>query len=388
MPFHEWSGCRGASTPTSLPTVRRIRAAMPNYLLYRDDLETIAPDEAETNQKIVDVMTKGMELAREKYGRSVRVSHAKAHGLLKGELIVEDGLPHELAQGLFAKPGRYEVLVRMAQQPGEMLDDSKVSTDRGLSVKVLGVTGPKLEGHTSDTQDWVFDVGKQFLAGGPKEFLQAFKPNAEIAPKLSDTVKGAVSTAARATNAVLNAVGANSEKLAFYGHPVVHPMGEEYYSQTAYRYGEYVAKLGFFPSSPGLAALRDEPFDPATPDALREAMNEFFRSHAAEFDLRVQLNTGLEEMPIENAQAEWPESASQYQTVAKLRIPMQTAWDPARDGYFEDLSFSPAHALAAHRPLGGINRSRLVAYKALAERRVQDNGKTIARPSNLSAVPA
>ena len=68
------------------------------YLLYRDDLELIAPDEAETKQKIVDVMTDGLKLSREKYGRSVRISHAKAQGLLKGSLVVEDGLPTELAQ--------------------------------------------------------------------------------------------------------------------------------------------------------------------------------------------------------------------------------------------------------------------------------------------------
>jgi hypothetical protein len=360
---------------------------MPNYLLYRDDLETIAPDEAETKQKIVDVMTDGMKLGREKYGHSVRISHAKAHALLKGELIVADGLPLELAQGLFAQPGRYEVLVRMAQAPGELLDDSKLSTDRGLSVKVLGVSGPKLDGHTASTQDFVFDVGKQFLAGGMKEFLQAFKPNAELAPKLSDSVKGAVSAVARATNTALNAVGANSEKLAFYGHPVVHPASEEYFSQTAYRYGDYVAKLGFFPSSPGLVALKDQPFDPETPDALRDAMNAYFQSNPAEFELRVQLNTGIEDMPIEDAQAQWSETESQYQTVARLVLPAQVAWDAAKDSYYEDLSFSPAHALAAHRPLGGINRARLFVYKMLADRRLADNGKTAEVPTSLADVP-
>ena len=361
---------------------------MPNYLMYRDDLETIAPDESETEQKIITVMTDGMEMARQKYGRSVRISHAKAHALLKGELIIQDGLPQELAQGLFAQPGRYEVLVRMAQAPGELLDDSKLSTDRGMSVKVLGAKGPKLDGHTADTQDWVFDVGKQFLASGMKEFLQAFKPNAEIAPKLSDSVKGAVSTVARATNTVLNAVGANSEKLGFYGHPVVHPASEEYYSQVAYRYGDYVAKLGFFPVSAGLEALQDKPFDPETPDALRDAMNAFFKQNPAEFELRVQLNTGLEDMPIEDAQAKWSESESQYRTVARLVLPVQTAWDPAKDGYFEDLTFSPGHGLAAHRPLGGINRARLVVYKALAARRFADNGKKAEVPTSLEQVPA
>ncbi len=361
---------------------------MPNYLMYQDDIETIAPDEHETEQKIVEVMTKGMEMARQKYGRSVRISHAKAHALLKGELIVEKGLPLQLAQGLFAQPGRYEVLIRMAQAPGELLDDSKLSTDRGMSVKVLGVKGPKLDGHTAETQDWVFDVGKQFIASGMKEFLQAFKPNAEVAPKLSDSVKGAVSAVARGTNAVLNAVGANSEKLAFYGHPVVHPASEEYFSQTPYRYGDYVAKLGFFPVSPGLQALKEQPFDPETPDALRDAMNDYFKANPAEFELRVQLNTGLEDMPVEDAQAEWPETESRYQTVARLLIPVQTAWDPAKDGYFEDLTFSPAHTLAAHRPLGGINRARLMVYKALAARRLADNGKQAELPTALSDVPA
>ena len=275
----------------------------------------------------------------------------------------------------------------MAQQPGELLDDSKLSTDRGLAVKVLGVDGPKVEGHTAATQDWVFDVGKQFLAGGPKEFLQAFKPNAEIAPRLSDSVKGAVSATARAANTALNAVGVNSEKLAFYGHPIKHPLAEPYFSQTPYRYGEHVAKLGFSPVFAGLEALKKQPFDPKTPDALRDAMNAYFRTNPAEFELRVQLNTGLHEMPIEDAQAEWPETLSPYRVVARLVIPPQTAWDPARDGYFEDLSFSPGHALAAHRPLGGINRSRLLAYKALAQTRLQDNGKAAEKPASLQEVP-
>ncbi len=361
---------------------------MPNYLMYRDDLEVLATDENETIQKIIRVMKDGMEMARQEYGQSVRISHAKAHALLKGELIIQEGLPVHLAQGLFAQQGRYQVLVRMAQAPGELLDDSKLSTDRGMSVKVLGVKGAKLEGHTADTQDWVFDVGKTFLASEMKEFLQAFKPNAEVAPKLSDGVKGAVSTVARATNAVLNAVGANSEKMAFYGHPVMHPASEEYFSQVPYRYGEYVAKLGLFPSSAGLRALKEQSFNPETPDALREAMNHFFSSNAAEFEMRVQLNTGLEDMPIEDAQAAWSEADSQYVTVARLNIPAQTAWEPVKDRYFEDLTFSPGHALAAHRPLGGINRARLVVYKALAESRLADNRRQPETPTNLDEVPA
>ena len=47
---------------------------MPNYLHYSDNVETIEPDEKETHGKIVEVMSKGDALTREKYGKSVRIS--------------------------------------------------------------------------------------------------------------------------------------------------------------------------------------------------------------------------------------------------------------------------------------------------------------------------
>ena len=363
---------------------------MPTYVPYRNDIETIASDEAETFGKIVEVMTKGQNITREKYGKAVRISHAKAHGLLKGELTVPAGLPPELAQGLFARPGTYPVVVRLATAPGELLDDSKVSTDRGLAIKVFGVEGPHLPPFEDTTnQDFVLDTTKQFFCSGVKTFLQSFKPNAEIATHLSDTTKGLVSDAARIANVALNKVGMSSEKLGFYGHAKKHPMAEEYYSQTPFRYGDYVAKLGVLPVTPGLAELEALPFDPQTPDALREETVRFFKTHAAEFDLVVQLNTDLEKMPIEDAQAPWSEEESPYRPVARITIPVQDAYAPARvdvvDGNF---SFSPAHTLVAHRPLGGINRARLVAYTALSNLRRQENNRPQAEPTSIDQVPA
>ena len=81
------------------------------YLLYRDDIETVEPDEQQTHRKIVDLMTEGMHLVKKESGASenVRISHAKAFGLLKGELIIQSNLPAELAQGLFAQPGTHPV---------------------------------------------------------------------------------------------------------------------------------------------------------------------------------------------------------------------------------------------------------------------------------------
>ena len=361
---------------------------MPNYILYTPDVETIQPDENELHQKIIDLMSKGMANVREKTGKNVRISHGKAFGVLKGQLVVNPGLPLELAQGLFAQPGTYQVLVRMANAPGEITDDSKVTSARGMSLKVLGVPGPKLNGQTDNTQDWVLDTGKEFFVSAAKDFPSAFKPNAEIAPKLSDSVKGAVSSVAMAAAEGLSALGVTSQKLDFFGHPQKDPMSEAYYSQTPQRHGEYVAKLGIVPDTPSMKALAEQKFDPKTPDALRDATVDFFSAQPAEFSVRIQLNTGLDEMPVEDAQASWPETLSQYQEVGRLILPLQTGWDPTLDNFVEDFSFNPANTVEAHRPLGSIARARLAVYKALAERRVSGNGQAISHIESTDQVPA
>lgn len=363
---------------------------MPNYLLYTPEIETPKHDEQETIQKIVDLMKDGQNTTSEKYGRSIRISHAKAHAVLRGKLIVRGDLPGELAQGLFAKPREYDVLVRMASAPGELLDDSKVNATRGMAVKVFGVQGPKLAGHTGDTQDFVFAPGKVFIAPNAAAFHQAFKPNAEIAPKLSDTTKGIVSDVSRATNHVLNMFGIDSAKLDFFGHAVVNPMGEAQYSQAAFRYGDYVAKMGIVPDTSALEALlKDKDYKQETHDAMRDACNAFLKANGAEYSFQVQLCTNLDEMPIEDANVEWPETSSMYQEVARLVIPPQVAWDAAKDAFADPQSFSPDHSLVAHTPLGSINRARRAAYKALSgQRRAKSGTSTPVEASGVNELPA
>ncbi|RRA48094.1 catalase family protein [Acidipila sp. EB88] len=366
-----------------------------HYLPYSDALETIEPDEHETFEKIAQLMGHGADTVHAKYKRPVRISHAKAHGVVRAKLRVAQELPPELAQGLFAKAGReYDVIVRLAHTPGELLDDRKVSTPRGIAMKILGVPGELLQypgqenGAGAANQDFVFDTGKAFIAPGARSFLQAFKPNAEIAPHLSDTTKGVVSDLSRGTNAVLHAVGLNSGKLDFFGHPFLHPLSEQYYSQTPYRYGTYVAKFGILPTTPGLLALDNQAFEPKDENGLRTDVREFLAQHDAEYAFCVQLATDAEKMPIEDATAEWPEDVSPYRQVASLVIPRQDAYTPERAAYVEGLSFSPAHALAAHRPLGSLNRARLYAYTVLSAKRREELGAARREPASIDEVPA
>ena len=71
--------------------------------------------------------------------------------------------------------------------------------------------------------------------------------------------------------------------------------------------------------------------------------------------------------PIENAMVEWTKEVSPWQTVARIRIPPQSVDDPARISRCEQMAFNPWHALAEHRPLGGMNRARREIYRALSE---------------------
>ena len=200
---------------------------------------------------------------------------------------------------------------------------------------------------------------------------------------MPETVKQAVSSTARVANAALNAVGGDSATFGFFGHTKRNPLADAYFSQAALRYGDYVAKMGLFPVSPELVALVEQTLDGgADPDAFRHAVVDHMRAHGAEFELRVQLCTDLHAMPVEDASVPWPEDQSPYTTVARISIPAQDAHSPARQAYFNEiLSFQPAHALAAHRPLGSLMRARLKTYQALSAYRHARNGQSQVEPT-------
>lgn len=366
-----------------------IATAPTTYVAYSDSVEQIGNDERKTFATIADTFRAQAETVAGQEGHAVRASHAKSTGLLKGELIVESGLPPELAQGLFARPGRYEALARLAQGPGEMLDDS-ISTHRGLAIKILGVEGERIpESRERATQDFVLETGKAFINSDASRFLVNLKAGVSKAPHMPDAFKSAVSRMSRATEAVIEAVGGESKTLAFFGHPRHHPLAEAYFSQVPIRYGDHVAKVGLFPAEGPLASLRTIEIDTGDdPDAFRTAVIDHFASRAAEFEFRVQLCTDLDAMPVEDASVEWAEQQSPYRMVARLVLPPQPAHTPARQHYFDDiLSFRPANCLAAHRPLGQIMRARLFVYERLSEFRHETNGVQNAEPRTLADVP-
>jgi hypothetical protein len=352
-------------------------------LLFDSTFELIPEDEAQTTQELIATLRSILETTSNDYGHAVRSVHAKSHGLLQGEMTVPDGLPPELAQGAFVRTGTFPVIMRFSTNPGDILADS-VSTPRGLAVKIIGVQGERLSGSEGQvTQDFVMQNAPAFVAATPKKFLITLKMLAKTTDKVPGT-KSALSAVLRGTESTLEAVGGESPTLkSLGGHPRTHVLGETYYSVVPVLYGSYYSKLSIAPVSPELTVLSGAEVDlDNKPDGLREAVNEFFATNSGEWEVRVQLATDIGKMPVEDASVEWPEDESPYVAVARIRVAAQPAWTDARSKAVDDgLAFSPWHGLSAHRPLGGVMRSRKPAYEMSAGFRAQRNGCPIHEPS-------
>jgi hypothetical protein len=332
-------------------------------LRYAPELETPEKDEAETGRDLVETLRDIAETTFKDGGHKLRAVHAKSHGLIEAELIIADDLPEVLAQGLFAKPGRHPAILRISTTPGDVLDDA-VSTPRGLAVKILDVEGQRLPDAPDPVQDFVLVNGKAFQTPTAKPFSQNLKLLAATTDK-AEGLKKLLSAALRGAEAGLEALGGKSATLASLGgHPATHPLGETFWSQAPILYGPYIAKISVAPISPELVALTGQHVDLAHADALREAVIAHFAQHGGEWEVRVQLALNPHDTPIEDSSVVWPEDKTPFVPVARLIAGRQEGWSSALSAKVDDgLSFSPWHALAAHRPLGSIMRVRKAAYE-------------------------
>jgi catalase len=361
--------------------------SMAQPVRFSPDVEKPEADEAETVAGLNEQFKVILDTTSKDYGHGVRSVHAKGHGIAKGVLTIAEGLPPELAQGMFAQPGSYEAILRLSTNAGDILDDA-ISLPRGLALKVIGVEGARLPDAEGDTQDFVMVNGPAFAAPTPKAFLANLKLLAKTTDK-AEGAKKALSALFRGAEAALEAVGVESSFLqTLGGAKPVHPLGATYYTQTPFRYGDHIAKFSLVPVS-AIKDFADETINAnGRPDAIREAVNELLAEQGGTWELRVQLCTDLDKMPIENPTVVWDEKESPFRTVATLTVEPQPAWEHGLSDRIEDaLSFSPWHGLAAHQPLGGVNRARKSSYTYSADYRGRVNGCPIHEPHALAELP-
>lgn len=358
------------------------------YVRYSQTIEAKQPDEDRLIREIVDSVTRQGQKVFDKHRHALRGAHAKSHGGLMGELRIYDNLPAHLAQGLFCEPRTYPVMIRFSTVPGDIMPDG-LSCFRGVAIKVIGVAGLKLMEPDAVTQDFLLINSPIFPSGNIARFLPEQLLQEKVVVSAPEEAQQLLGTVARTVNAVTQKVGINLYPSALgLTQPETHILGETYYTSAALRYGDYVAKLSVAPVSASLQPLIDKRIDTQNASALRDLIVEFFRQQSAEYELRVQLCTNLETMPIEDASVQWSEQESPYQAIAKITIPIQEAYSPARQVYVDDvLSFNAWHCIAEHQPLGSIQRLRKEVYEASSDYRHEMNQQPKREPRSIEEMP-
>lgn len=290
-----------------------------------------------------------------------RGQHPKQHGCVAAEFIVEPNLPSNLRHGIFETPKTYPALVRFsnARQYDDRLPDA-----HGMAVKLTDVEGEIYSDDSPGTQDFVMIDNPTMFVRDVEESLQLLKDFRSVA------MGGFLSRAWSALKFVLSP----SRKFRLLREAGSkrpdNPLSIQYWSTTSSKLGPTAMK---FTAKPNLDGMPVEA-ETDSKDKLRLAMSASLRKQGAYFDFLVQPQTDPVRMPVEDPTIAWDESLSTPIKVATILIPMQAFESDEQMKACENSFFSPWNTLAAHRPLGGVNRSRKKLYEILSRRRHEMNG--------------
>jgi catalase len=299
-------------------------------------------------------------------GHLRRGQHAKATGCVTAEFRAAEDAPSELRHGIFRQPGRtFSAIVRFSNSQGTFEKDG-TGTARGLAIKLLDVIGTRaVAGDGDNTQDFLMIDHPVFPFPSPKAYIETI--SRKNIPLIGNVVAGVHMS-------LLEPKELHIVKDIRSKH-VASPLEIQYWSGTPFWLGTAAGEKGHAVKYSAVSRQTNRSSPPDHPedlpdDYLTQALTRDLQSQDAVFDFKVQLQTDPVAMPIEDVAAEWDESDSKPITVATLRIPPQKI-DISGDlaTRCESMSFNPWHALAEHRPMGGMNRLRKVVYLASTAKR-------------------
>ena len=326
---------------------------------FRVGEERIAPDEDVSLQAIIDTFTAQMR-GLWKPGYFERGGNTKTFGILRAEFTVRDDLPEAMRRGIFAEPRTYRAWVRYSGPGPYITPDIDDVGFMSMSIKLMGVPGPKLMDDEQHTQDLFGTSVPTFVCPNTRTNarLQTWSlKNAAlfyfVDPRHSHVVDG-----------VMNLLWTKTQS---------SPLESQYFSCVPYLLGDGQAMQYSFWSR--LTSRSRVPRLPRRPpdNYLREAMVSTLATQDVEFDIRIQVQTDPFRMPIEDASVVWPPKLSPRVSAATLRIPRQKFDWPQQLDFARVLSFNPWHCIPEHRPLGNVSRARKRMYWELSRLRQQMN---------------
>jgi len=326
-----------------------------------------SPDEASAIQTIEQMIIQKIEHNYEAGERpSRRDAHAKHHGCVKGEFIIENNLSEEMKFGIFKEPGKkFTACISFSNASGKHQADSK-GDGRGMAIKLLGVSGEKLLTDEKNTQDFVMVNHPVFFIQNLQDYIDFFQTQAEGKGLLKFFFPG------------LNPLKWHFQEFAIatsiQRKKIVSPLEIQYWSMTPYKLGNRAIKFSAKPSTDNISGRTVSSSD----NYLKEAMVEHLNSKEACFDFLVQFQTDADKMPIEDSTIEWK---SPFLKVATIKIPPQSFDSLEQMEFCENLSYSPWHSLPEHQPLGAVNRCRKPIYNSISQARHQLNAVSRLEPT-------
>jgi hypothetical protein len=304
-----------------------------------------------------------------------RGGNTKTHGVVRAEFTVRDDLPEHMRRGIFAEPQTYRAWVRFAGPGPYVTPDIDDVGFMSMSIKLMGVPGPKLLDDEASTQDLLGISTPTFVTPHTRANarLQHWSyRNAQVFYFLNFR-----------DSHILDSI-----MQLLWTKTQTSPLEDQYFSCVPYLLGEGQAMQYSFRSSLGTRTRVPRlPFRPPD-DYLRDAMAATLAKQDVEFDILLQLQTDPFRMPIENNAVLWPTRLSPRVPAAVLRIPQQTFDSPEQLDFARVLSYNPWHCIPEHRPLGNQSRARKRMYYELSQLRQQMNGVEHYEPTGDEAFPA
>ncbi len=235
-----------------------------------------------------------------------------------------------------------------------------------MAIKLLDVAGARAMPNDSDTtQDFLMIHYPVFPFPDPKAYSETI--SRKNIPLIGNLVAAA--------HLVLLERDELKIVKEIKGKRVASPLEIKYWSATPFRLGPAtgVPALAVKYSVTSHQANRTNPPDhpeDLADDYFTRALTSALASGEAVFDFKVQRQKDADKQPVEDVSVEWSENESVPITMATLHIPPQKVEAAGQlAAQCEALSFNPWHALAEHRPLGGMNRLRRAVYEASVSKR-------------------
>ena len=317
--------------------------------------ERAQPDEETHLEDIIETFSAQMR-GLWNPGHFERGGNTKTHGIVRAEFVVRDDLPERMRHGIFAESRTYRAWVRYSGPGPYVPADIDDVGFMSISVKLLGVPGPKLLDDEQETLDMFGVSTPTFVTPDTRTNAQlqhwSYK-NAQIFYFLNFRESHIL-------DAIMQLLWTKTQ---------TSPLEGEYFSCVPYLLGEEQAmQYSFRPRAKKRTRVPRLPLRP--PDNyLRDTMAATLAERDIEFDILLQLQTDPFLMPVENNAVLWPTKRSPRVPAAVLKIPRQTFDSPEQLAFARVLSFNPWHCVPEHRPLGNQSRARKRMYSELSRLR-------------------